>query len=143
MATWNWWQLSGNEFARNFNALREAEQNARGEYIDAQVRAAVGVLFAIGGAYASSRSNSPYGTMAGVTALAIGISMVTQAMTELDQIDVAFTASFSSAYSSQKSYIFQTADGERIEVRGKDYRDFKNQLKKRYQALFPGAAPAS
>lgn len=144
----NWMKavLSGNEFARNFNALREAEQNARGEYIAAQWRAAAGVLVALGGAYVSarsSRSNSSLGTVAGITALAIGIQMVTQAITELSRIDVAFTTSFSSAYASQKSYIFETADGERIEVRGKDYRDFKNQLKKRYQALFPTAAPAS
>lgn len=134
----NWMKavLNTNDFGRNFNALRNAEQKARDEYTASQARAAVGFLLAMGGAVASSRSNSSYGYAGGAAMIGIGIGLVVDAMIKMDKVDVAFNTSFDSSYSSQKDYVFETSEGEKVTVRAKNYTDMREKLKERYYRQF-------
>lgn len=135
--------LSTNQFKENFSELRNAEQKARDDYVGTQVQAGFGVLLAIAGAAAavqSSRNDNNYGTAGGGALMGVGIGMVATAMAEMEEIDVAFGTAFESAYDSQKSYVFEIAEGEKVHVRAKDYAGFKNQLKKRFNLRFKPAS---
>ena len=137
----NWIEavLSGNKFKSNFNKLRSSEQQARDAYVAAQIQAAAGILLAVGGAYVSARSsgnNSYGGTVAGGAAFGLGLGLMAKALADIKSIDVGFGASFDLAYDSQKSYIFETADGEKESVSAKDYTDFRRQLKSKYDQRF-------
>ena len=68
--------------------------------------------------------------------MGLGLALVVDAVAELEEIDVAFSTSFSTVYENQKSYVFETAEGERVNVRAADYNHFKKQLKTRYDQRF-------
>lgn len=136
---WSEAVLDTNDFLANFNNLRTAEQTARNQYIEAQVQAVVGALLAVGGAYASARSNSnnnTAGTVGGVALIGIGAALIARAVSDIANVDVAFKSSFESAYDSQKSYVFEISENERLEVRAKSYAEFKNFVKQRYNKRF-------
>jgi len=131
--------LSSNDFRDNFAGLRDAEQNARDEYINTQVQAGIGLLLAVAGAAAAAHSNNNnnnFGTAGGAALAGVGIAMVASAMAEIGEIDVAFGTAFETAYNSQKDYVFEIAEGEKINVRAKDYAGFKAQLRKRFDQRF-------
>lgn len=131
--------LETNDFKVSFNNLRDAEQKARDDYIAAQGKAVAGVMFAILGAAVSSNNygnNNAGGTAAGVALASVGVGLVVSAVSELDDIDVAFSTAFTSAYNTQKDYIFETAEGERVTIRARDYADFKKNLKEYYEERF-------
>lgn len=127
-----------NNFSDNFGALRDAEQAARNEYVNAQARAALGALLAIGGvALAASNSNNNSFQSAGSSAAMVaGIAVISDAMSKLGTVDSSFSFAFGNSYASQKSYVFEAAQGEKVEVRAVDYADFKKQLQQRYFERF-------
>jgi len=131
--------LTTNDFRTNFSALRDAEQQARDDYIDSKVKAGVGVLAAILGAAAtvySAKENNSYGVAGGGVMIGMGMGMVNSAMVEMEEVDVAFGTAFEAAYDTQKTYVFEIADGEKVNVRAKDYAGFKDQLKQRFEQRF-------
>jgi hypothetical protein len=142
----NWMQalLEGNNFSKSFNDLRNDEVKARQDYVNAQAQAAAGAMLAILGAVASAKGgmggNAALFT-AGAVAAGAGVLIAVNAISKLGSIDSSFQIAFNSAYSSQKSYVFDVAQGERDEVRAKDYKDFKRILKERYDTRFGGNAP--
>ncbi len=134
----NWMDavLQSNDFQFSFNKLRDAEQDARDDYVNAQIKAVAGVLLVALGAVATVVTDSNSGGLAGVGAVGVGVALTAGALADLDQIDLVFETAFETAYESQKSYVFETAEGERITVRARDYTDFKRQLKSRYDKRF-------
>lgn len=144
----NWMHavLETNDFQESFNKLRDAEQQARDDYINAQINAALGVFLGVLGAVAAGYSagqDSYAGVAAGGALVGLGLSMFRKSVAELDSIDVTFAASFESAYASQKAYVFDTAEGERIKVRAATYNEFKENLKSRYDQRFKPKEPAA
>ena len=136
--------LEANDFQRAFNRLRESEQEARDEYVKAQVKAAAGAVLAVLGAAALATSKKKSVSVAGVTAIGLGAGLFVDAVSELEEVDLAFEVAFRSAYDSQKAYVFDMAEGERVMVRARDYADFKRQLKARYKQRFqPKSVPVS
>lgn len=142
----NWMDavLESNSFHSTFNQLRDAEQDARDEYVNSQLLAAAGVLLVLAGATVAAISDSDLAGMAGVGALGFGVALTTRSLANLEQVDQTFELAYDSAYESQKSYVFETAEGEKITVRAGDYADFKRQLKDRYLKRFgPDTVPIS
>ena len=136
--------LETNDFNSAFNKLRDAEQEARNDYVNAQIKAVGGALLAILGAAAAVTSDNSAASMGGAAAMGLGVGFVVDAMAEFDEVDNAFETAFESAYESQKSYVFEMAEGEKVTVRARDYTDFKRQLKARYHERFrPSAVPVS
>jgi hypothetical protein len=133
------------DFKTSFNKLRDAEQEARNDYINAQIEAGLGVALAILGGVAAGYSASqgdPYGTAGGGALVGVGVMMVTEAVAELEEIDSAFMASFATSYDTQKAYVIEVAEGERPEVRANSYPQLREQLKARYDERF-APQPAS
>lgn len=128
--------LDTENFLTSFNNLRNSEQEARNKYIEAQAQAFLGALVAIGGAYASARSNSNSGRAGGVAMIGVGAALIARAASDLQSINVTFKSSFETAYDSQKSYVFEISESERIEVRAKSYAEFKKLVKNRYDQRF-------
>jgi|GEM_PF-3554401 hypothetical protein len=128
-----------NDFLGSFNNLRDSEQEARNQYIQAQTQAVIGALIAIGGAVAAARSGSSdntAGTIGGVALIGVGAALIARAASDLETIDVTFKTSFESAYDSQKSYVFEISESERVEVRAKSYDEFKKFVKEQYDRRF-------
>ncbi len=143
----NWMKglLETSDFKFGFNKLRDAEQAARDDYINAQIEAGVGIALAILGAVAvaySASEDSSGGALAGSALVGVGVAMVSRAVADLETIDVAFTSSFASSYDAQKAYVFESAEGERVEVRAASFDQFKQHLKTRYDKRFVPRMPA-
>jgi hypothetical protein len=95
------------------------------------------VLVAILGAVVIAKGGGGNnGAALGGVAIGLGISMVTDAARRVETIDENFERAYQSSYESQKTYIFETAEGERVTVVGRDYNDFKNIIKSRYEEKF-------
>jgi hypothetical protein len=135
----NWMNavLETQNFSDAFNNLRDAEQLARKDYVDAEIRRGVGVLVAILGAVAIAKGGGGSNMAAiGGGAVGFGISLVVDATSRVETIDENFELAYQSSYEDQKTYVFETAEGERVSVVGRDYNDFKQTIKSRYEEKY-------
>ncbi len=135
----NWMNavLETQNFGDAFNDLRDAEQLARKDYVNAEIRRGVGVVVAILGAVAVAKSgNNSNAAALGGGAIGFGLSMVVDATSRVETIDENFELAYQSSYESQKTYVFETAEGERVSVVGRDYNDFKQAIKSRYEEKY-------
>ena len=135
----NWMDavLETQNFFSAYNNLRDAEQQARKDYVNAEIRRGIGVLVAILGAVAIAKSGGSGNAAAlGGGAIGLGVSMVVDATSRVETIDENFELAYQTSYESQKTYIFETAEGERVSVVGRDYNDFKQTIKSRYEEKY-------
>ena len=135
----NWMDavLETQNFFSAYNNLRDAEQQARKDYVNAEIRRGIGVLMAILGAVAIAKSGGSGNAAAlGGGAIGLGVSMVVDATSRVETIDENFELAYQTSYESQKTYIFETAEGERVSVVGRDYNDFKQTIKSRYEEKY-------
>jgi len=84
----------------------------------------------------SGSSDNTAGTIGGVALIGVGAALIARAASDLETIDVTFKTSFESAYDSQKSYVFEISESERVEVRAKSYDEFKKFVKEQYDRRF-------
>ena len=135
----NWMDavLETQNFFSAYNNLRDAEQQARKDYVNAEIRRGIGVLVAILGAVAIAKSGGSGNAAAlGGGAIGLGVSLVVDATSRVETIDENFELAYQTSYESQKTYIFETAEGERVSVVGRDYNDFKQTIKSRYEEKY-------
>ena len=137
------------DFGDSFKALRDAEQEARNDYINAQIETGIGIALAVLGAVAagySATQGDDLGTVGGSMAAGVGVALVNNAVAEMEQVDAVFINSFQTAYESQKIYVIESAEGDRISVRAGSWDEFREALKTRYDERFrpkPQPAPST
>ncbi len=126
-------------FGESFKKLRDAEQEARDDYINAQIEAGFGILLGVLGVvatgYAASNDDA-YGTVAGAALIGTGVGMVRRSLAEMEQVDTIFINSFQSSYETQKAYVIEAAEGDRIVVRADSWGEFRERLRVHYDERF-------